>query len=160
MLFRHLLLSCSLLLWNCQESVSSASNEKYYAATFAKVNWFQAQSACQRSNMMLASVTSLQRHLQVIRSISLNGHLLGHEKFWLGGNNLGDLSTWNWMSRGLPFGYKKWAKDEPRSALTGQEGCLAMGLDEDWHSEDCNNEYYFVCERQCNSSATFEPLYI
>ncbi|KAM8713803.1 hypothetical protein ACLKA7_014035 [Drosophila subpalustris] len=158
MLLRLLLIFCSLQMWSCQEA--SAYKGKYYAATFTKVNWFHAQRACQRSNMILASVTSLQRHSQVIRSINLSGNFLGNEKFWLGGNNLGDLSTWIWIGIGIPFGYKKWAPDEPQSELTGKEGCLLMGLDEDWYSEDCNNEHYFVCERPCNSSTTFEPILI
>lgn len=89
MLCRTLLLLCSLTLLHCQKT----SNEKYFAATFAKVslywdihnydnkykillhqaNWFQADAACQRSNMKLASVTSYLNHLKVTRSISLNG---------------------------------------------------------------------------------------
>ncbi|KAH8298465.1 hypothetical protein KR044_004123, partial [Drosophila immigrans] len=86
--------------------------------------------------------------------------LLGQEKFWLGGNNLADLSTWNWIGAGLPLGYKKWAENEPRSELTGKEGCLVMGEDDEWYSEDCNKEYFFVCETKCNSGATVEPIFI
>ncbi|KAH8413626.1 hypothetical protein KR222_002143 [Zaprionus bogoriensis] len=110
--------------------------------------------------MILATVTNYEQHLQILRSITSRGHLLGLEKFWLGGTNLVDYTTWYWLNRGIPFGYRKWAKDEPQSNLYGTQGCLVMGLDNDWHSEDCGDEYFFICESACNTNLTLEPLYI
>ncbi|XP_060654731.1 snaclec alboaggregin-D subunit beta [Drosophila nasuta] len=153
MLLRLFLILGLLQLSYCQKP-------KYITVTYTKVNWFRAQLICNRSNMTLASVPNIQSHYKVISSISEIAYLLGREKFWLGGNNLGDLSTWNWPGAGLPFGYKKWAENEPTSALTGEEACLVMAEDNDWYSEDCYNKYFFVCESKCDSNAAVEPIFI
>ncbi|EDW60386.1 uncharacterized protein Dvir_GJ20885 [Drosophila virilis] len=154
-MFRLLVLICFLQLWSCQKTT-----EKYVVASFGKVNWFQAHQICHRSDMILATVTSYEQHVQVIRSIALNGHLLGYEGFWLGASNLADLKSWTWLGLGIPLGYKRWASDEPQSDLIGKEGCMVLGLDTSWYSVDCRSEYYFICERQCNSTKSLEPLYI
>ncbi|XP_030082022.1 snaclec GPIB-binding protein subunit beta-like [Drosophila hydei] len=152
-MFRLLLLICCLHLWNCQ-----ISNEKYIVASFGKVNWFNANQICHQNDMILATVTSYEQHLLVLRSIALNGHLLGHEGFWLGASNLGDLNSWTWQGLGIPLGYKKWANNEPQVDFIGHEACMVMGLDQSWYSVDCYSEYYFICQRPSNSAN--DPLYI
>ncbi|TDG41382.1 hypothetical protein AWZ03_012200 [Drosophila navojoa] len=71
---RLLLLICCLHLGNFQ-----TAKDRYIVATFGKVNWFQANQICHKSDMILATVTSYHQQLLLMHSIAVNGHLLGQE---------------------------------------------------------------------------------
>ncbi|XP_017958919.1 snaclec alboaggregin-D subunit beta [Drosophila navojoa] len=150
---RLLLLICCLHLGNFQ-----TAKDRYIVATFGKVNWFQANQICHKSDMILATVTSYHQQLLLMHSIAVNGHLLGQEGFWLGASNLGDFNSWTWQGLGIPLGYKKWGNNEPQMDFIGNGGCMVMGLDQSWYSVDCYSEYYFICERTCRTAN--DPLYI
>ncbi|XP_017839456.1 snaclec 1 isoform X2 [Drosophila busckii] len=152
-MFKLIVIICSLPLWHCQ--VHTSTDNPYIVTSYAKLTWFAAYEVCQRSNMILASVQGFHQNTQLLKR-----PLLGREKFWLGGTNMALRNSWNWSGKGVPLGYKKWANEEPCSDLTGDKACLVFGLDGKWYSEDCNSEYYFVCEKLFNESANSEQIYI
>ncbi|XP_068147090.1 C-type lectin domain family 17, member A [Drosophila tropicalis] len=144
----------------------SNCDEHYAVAGFAKVNWFQANHICNSAGLVLATVNNWEQHLDLLRSVANTGNILGDKRFWLAAtnkaNNKGPYRTWTWLSTGKPMTFKLWAKKEPKSERLGNDACLTLDLDKRWHSANCENQNYFICEKICttDSNRFREIIYI
>ncbi|HXK18098.1 MAG TPA: C-type lectin domain-containing protein, partial [Polyangiaceae bacterium] len=111
------------------------------------IDWQQAEARCnEEPGRALAKVDDR------LESEWL-GSVMGDS--WVGGNTLGDESTWRWSRHatrngpifradGLPIPgkYENWAAGSPET-----ERCLALGADGKWSDESCSAQRGFVCEQ-------------
>ncbi|XP_030375537.1 galactose-specific lectin nattectin-like [Scaptodrosophila lebanonensis] len=130
----------------------SVRDDRFALATFAKVNWFQAQAICASQGMTLVSI-SAERDQQVLRNfLYIRANTLLHllnELIWTSGTDLAEENTWTWFSNGRSFSYRNFQSGAPKSS-TGAERCLGYnGVTSLWQNVDCQEQHYFICERRC-----------
>ncbi|KAI6189453.1 Macrophage mannose receptor 1-like isoform X1 [Aphelenchoides bicaudatus] len=68
--------------------------------------------------------------------------IMERKSFWIGGHNLHDDDTWQWVDD-KPWKYTKWDDGQPANS---SNHCVAMHLDEGvWKVEDCFVRKPYVC---------------
>ncbi|KAH8237286.1 hypothetical protein KR038_009331 [Drosophila bunnanda] len=163
-MFSTLVIICSLPLWVFASNNSTELEqilspkchplmdcEPYFSlAGFAKVNWLEANHICNRVGSVLATVRNKEHHQLMLDYVYRNEHYFGNMSFWLGATNLVKRSySWTWLSTGIPVTFAEWARREPRSDRNGKDACLILGSDHMWHSANCSEKNFFICENIC-----------
>jgi len=105
-----------------------------------KMNWPDAQQACQEWGGHLVSIRSAEEQAQVA------GFIQTQEPTWTGGNDLLEEGAFTWTD-GTPFSYTNWHEDEPNNA-GGREDCVAMWGANEWNDWFCSSTAWYACEKR------------
>jgi hypothetical protein len=114
------------------------------------VNWGTAKTTCEDERMVLARIRNSSESL-AIRNAMNTAHATA--EYWLGGSDgpaPADEGTWRWLAGGGDIFwpstgiYTNWAMDEPATTFPAQD-CLKALMGQ-WHAEQCQLTFAFVCE--------------
>ncbi|XP_046659653.1 galactose-specific lectin nattectin-like isoform X2 [Homalodisca vitripennis] len=128
--------------------------KKYEAVITIPLNWVAAYQYCRREGGQLATITSKEKNDGFIIELNRIRGSLGNPEhcYWIGLTSLANFNYWYWMSTGKALvDFNAWDSGEPKSH-TGSLRCASAGYKSEtswfWHSANCENICYFVCEYQ------------
>lgn len=71
------------------------------------------------------------------------------DNFWIGGTNLGNNPYYYWMGDTRAMKFRNWGNSNPVPTREYCVGLYGAGNQENlmkWFSEDCDKDYYVICE--------------
>ncbi|XP_037824303.1 C-type lectin 37Db-like [Lucilia sericata] len=150
---KPLLLSFSIMLLGLVLAVKAdddlttdIGSKRFLIKTGKKLNWYQANHACTRVGMTLASIESETEQTNLRNYLFSQGHL--SDGFWLSGNNLADETVYTWLSNGNKLSYTNWLSGQP-SPLANY--CVFTDVDFKWNTVLCAGTTpdvkYYICSR-------------
>ncbi|KAI8119979.1 hypothetical protein FF38_00757 [Lucilia cuprina] len=147
--FSIMLLGLVLAIKADDDLTTDIGSKRYLIKIGKKLNWFQANHACTRAGMTLASIESETEQKNLRDYLYAQGHLT--DGFWLSGNNLNDKDVFTWLSSGNKLSYTSWKSGQPDStALGNPEYCTVTDSDFKWTTGHCTNPTitnYYICSR-------------
>lgn len=128
------------------------------------MNWFGATHFCRSINSNLASIET-EEEMQAIneyfkaKGLIKSGWLKSADVYWIGGNDLSNISSWSWIGTGKPLTFTRWADDQPDKDKrpVGEERCISIWPYKviSWNDLNCLDKTPYICERNSNVKLNF-----
>ncbi|XP_073822448.1 uncharacterized protein [Musca autumnalis] len=126
-------------LYSAVSYMTSYNGKEYYVETSMSYNWYQALSICISLKMTLLAVDSYSKRQEISKL-----QLPSYAQVWIGGHDLKNSRSFEWISNSQAFSYTFWYKDEPNSK---EENCVEMTYPNmGWNDVRCSRSRGFICE--------------
>ncbi|XP_053677356.1 low affinity immunoglobulin epsilon Fc receptor-like [Anopheles nili] len=147
MIFKILCVSlCVALLASQAHGTFDGSDRFYeYVAYRKDLSFFKAWQTCRLQGGNIASISSYEENIRVLRAISQKGSLLA--KWYIGATDIGYEGRFFWIGLNkelLPTSYTNFATGQP-SASSSSDDCLVMSIGGKWSDAGCDGVTGYVC---------------
>ncbi|KAK3086263.1 hypothetical protein FSP39_015967, partial [Pinctada imbricata] len=146
---------------DCEESKYGFSTSMpigstcFYAVHDTRLNWLDANRACQSRGTLLASVLSVNENEHVheyIKKLSAHSYWIGLTRKITSDRPSG--FGWYWIG-GINLDYKRWSYNQPSSSLFDNiNQCAEMTFAGFWDDVSCSKKNRFICKRVVQESTT------
>uniref|UniRef100_A0A0B7BIK3 Macrophage mannose receptor 1-like n=1 Tax=Arion vulgaris TaxID=1028688 RepID=A0A0B7BIK3_9EUPU len=111
-----------------------------YKVFFSTRSWIDAQIDCESYGGSLPSIhnDNTNNFIKTLTGWNMNGG------YWIGLSDRAQESRYVWSDRS-PFGFSKWGKDEPNSAIAAEDCVEVMGSSKRWNDLSCYLSRAYVC---------------
>ena len=136
-------LTTTFLLTDCSDGF--IHHDGYCFGYFPqKLNWTQAQAACNAVGAFLAEPKSLEQEI-LIEGLILHG-AIKEEYIWLGANDMDAEGQWQWATSKEDMDYTNWAPGQPDDGGVSQD-CMRYKMTyHHWDDGECRGHASFICQ--------------
>jgi len=135
----------------------------YFQSEEKKLNWVEAQGACEMLGGYLAEIKTEEQNNFVESMAIIEESFSGVKSWWLGLNDMGHEGRWIWSHSSTDVEFTSWGPAHPNTATGNQNDCVAITLSEHFHWKDlsCSETHHSspspICQRDVQEVTTTEP---
>ncbi|XP_069140521.1 lactose-binding lectin l-2-like isoform X2 [Argopecten irradians] len=120
-----------------------------YKAVRIKATWAESDVYCHSAGADLATIETAEEQHYLEGHLSAIAGAFDPARFWFGGNDFAEEGTWVWAKSKIQIvEYTNWRYNAV-TPIDKDENCLELsqGYDWQWNDNDCDDRYFFVCEK-------------
>ncbi|KAH8305434.1 hypothetical protein KR018_005393 [Drosophila ironensis] len=128
---------------NCTLPLTAVGEKLYYVESVKKLTWYDANEACIRAGLQLATVDAEYQFNELTTFLSN----MGYRADWIWIGNIGRQGSWLQFSTGKILPFAKWYIGQPDNL--NSENCMNIyRIAEPWFMNDynCRVQLSYICE--------------